>query len=202
MAGRIFAKKVWVDGYCFDSEQEADYYKLLKQREEKGEISCLEIHKEFCLQQGFVKNGKIITPICYEADFCFYENFRKGVVVNNVDEDYETIISDYRIIDIKGFITDEFVIKQKLFEKAYHNWTLEVLAKDIDGQFKPIDEVKKNRKERKKQRKANKKEKEWAEYDTLVAKPKRTPKQEARLSELAVVYANKKHKKPRKAKVK
>ena len=195
MAGRIFAKKVWIDGYCFDSEQEADYYKLLKEREAKGEISCLSIHKEFCLQPSFQKNGKLWGGIFYEADFCFYENYEKGLAVNNVGEEYETIISRYRIIDIKGFITDEFIIKQKLFEKAYENWTLEVLAKDIDGQFKPIDEVKKNRKERKKQRKANKKEKEWLEYDTLKLKPKRTAKQEARLSELAITYANKKRRK-------
>lgn len=194
MSAKYFAKKVWLDGYCFDSEMEAEYYRLLKEREKKGEIHYLSIHTVFPLQDSFTKNGRTIGGIYYEADFSYYEEtIERGI--NNVGEEYMKTKLTYHVVDIKGFLTDEFLIKQKLFEKAYPNYRLEVLAKDIDGQFKPIDEVKKARKERKKVRKANKKEKEWLEYDTLKLKAKRTPKQEARLSELAIIYANKKHRK-------
>lgn len=181
MSAKYFAKKVWLDGYCFDSEMEAEYYQLLKEREKKGNITLLKVHPSTTLQSSFTKNGKDYHGIYYEADFAFIDFTIDG--------------SKNRMVDIKGYLTDEFLIKQKLFEKLYPEMELEVLAKDIDGQFKPIDEVKKARKERKKVRKANKKEKEWLEYDTLKLKPKRTPKQEARLSELSVIYATKKHRK-------
>ena len=191
---KYFAKRVWLDGYCFDSEMEADYYKQLKEREAKEEIDHLVIHPMFMLQEGFTKDKKYFNAINYEADFKF--TVREPYSgINYVGEHFTSTKFVQKVVDIKGMLTDDFIIKQKLFEKKYPEYHLEVLAKDIDGQFKPIDEVKANRKERKKIRKKNKKEKEWLEYDELKLKPKRTIKQEARFQELAIVYANKKHKK-------
>ena len=37
--GRIFAKKVTIDGIKFDSEQEGIYYQELKEREKNGRLT-------------------------------------------------------------------------------------------------------------------------------------------------------------------
>ena len=105
--GRIFAKKVTVDGIVFDSQMEADYYGLLKDRESKGEISNLSLHPAFELQPGYTRNdGTKVAPLNYEADFSFDDRCaQKG--------------ASHRVVDVKGFMTDDFVIKWKIFDYIY-----------------------------------------------------------------------------------
>lgn len=61
-------KKTWLDGFLFDSKDEAKYWTILKLREASGEISNLERQKRFdlivCLK--FVAYMKI--------DFTYLEN--------------------------------------------------------------------------------------------------------------------------------
>jgi hypothetical protein len=84
--------RVKVDGFLFDSQFEADYYGELKIQFRAGVILG------FCRQPRF-----ILTPdMEYVADF----------IVFNLDGTAE-------IIDTKGFITDLFIAKMKVFKEKY-----------------------------------------------------------------------------------
>ena len=96
------AKRTEIDGICFDSQVEGQYYQHLKKQQEEGKIKGFELQPIFTLQEGFKKNGKHIRPILYIADFKVYYN--DGTV---------------QIIDVKGYETADFKIKRKLFEKKY-----------------------------------------------------------------------------------
>lgn len=99
--GFIYTKKVEFDGYKFDSEMEFEYYKLLKERLIKDEIKDLQVHPQFELQKDFYNcNGKYHKAIIYEPDFVFYDN----------------TIDKTRYIDVKGMMTDDFILKWKLFD--------------------------------------------------------------------------------------
>lgn len=93
------ANKVEIDGIKFDSQKEADYYSELKLRLAAGEI------KGFCRQAEFVlaKNTR------YKADFIVFNN-------DGTSE----------IIDVKGFKTDVYKLKKKLFEDKFNLKIVEV----------------------------------------------------------------------------
>jgi hypothetical protein len=91
-------KKVIVDGIYFDSKLESDKYSDLKLQLKMGTISGFCRQTEFILQEGF----GLTKPITYLADF----------VVFNLDGTAE-------IIDTKGFCTDTFEIKYKLFKAKF-----------------------------------------------------------------------------------
>lgn len=93
------ANKVEIDGIKFDSQKEADYYSELKLRLAAGEI------KGFCRQAEFVlaKNTR------YKADFIVFNN-------DGTSE----------IIDVKGFKTDVYKLKKKLFEDKFNLKIMEV----------------------------------------------------------------------------
>ncbi|HAO6064176.1 TPA: DUF1064 domain-containing protein [Listeria monocytogenes] len=96
------AKKVVIDNIKFDSKAEAAYYQQLKLLKMSGEVVSFDLQPEFILQDSFVKNGKKYHAIKYRADF----------LVRYKDGHEE-------LIDIKGMLTKEFRIKQKLFELRY-----------------------------------------------------------------------------------
>lgn len=98
-----YIKKVEHNGIVFDSKEELEYYLLLLDREKKGEIEDLRIHKSFTLIPSYRLGAKIIKPLTYEADFVFYDN----------ELDIE------RVIDVKGFADDVFKLKKKLFDYKY-----------------------------------------------------------------------------------
>ena len=85
--------KVEVDGIKFDSQKEADYYCELKLKLQAKEI------KGFCRQAEFV----LAPNLRYKADF---------VVFNN-DGTAE-------IIDVKGFKTQVYKDKKKVFEDKFN----------------------------------------------------------------------------------
>lgn len=95
-------KVVFIDNIRFDSKKEANYYTLLKMLEKANKISELELQKTFVLQDKFKLNGKTIRAITYIADFVFKDD--KG---------------NLHVIDTKGYRTDVYKIKKKLFEKKY-----------------------------------------------------------------------------------
>ncbi|EKZ4881536.1 DUF1064 domain-containing protein [Listeria monocytogenes] len=96
------AKKVVIDNIKFDSKAEAAYYQQLKLLKMSGEVVSFDLQPEFILQYSFRKNGKLYRAIKYKADFLVrYSDGRE------------------ELIDIKGMLTKEFRIKQKLFEMRY-----------------------------------------------------------------------------------
>lgn len=96
------AKKVVIDNIKFDSKAEAAYYQQLKLLKMTGEVVSFDLQPEFILQDSFRKNGKLYRAIKYKADFL--------VLYKDGHEE---------LIDIKGMLTKEFRIKQKLFELRY-----------------------------------------------------------------------------------
>lgn len=103
MVRKYHNKKVSYDGYTFDSIKEKNYYIKLKLLEKTGKIKELELQKEFELQPSFKLNNKTSRKITYRADFT-----------------YKTTEDDkLHVIDVKGFRTDVYRLKKKLFEYRY-----------------------------------------------------------------------------------
>ena len=103
MARKYHNKKVEYDGYTFDSIREKNYYIKLKLLEKAGKIKELELQKEFELQPSFKLNNKTSRKITYRADFT-----------------YKTTEDDkLHVVDVKGFRTDVYRLKKKLFEYKY-----------------------------------------------------------------------------------
>lgn len=101
-------KKVFYDGYWFDSEKEKKHYVLLKLLENNGMIRDLQLQVKFELQPSFEKNGVKYKAINYIADFVYFDvSAQKKVVV-----------------DVKGYRTKEYLLKKKLFEYKYKDVTL------------------------------------------------------------------------------
>lgn len=100
---KYYSKKVIVNNIKFDSKKEANYYLKLKVLERAGIIKDLELQKEYILQDKFKLNNKTIRKITYKADFSY------------------TSASDDKlhIVDVKGFKTEAYKLKKKLFEYKY-----------------------------------------------------------------------------------
>lgn len=87
------AKRTNIDGHVFPSKKEANYYMELDLRLKAGDIAG------FCIQPIF-----ILSPgIKYIADFIIFNN------------DGTT-----EVVDTKGFRTQEYKLKKKLFENKYN----------------------------------------------------------------------------------
>lgn len=100
---KYHSKKVIIDGLEFDSKKEGNRYEELKILKEAGLIKDLELQKVFELQPSFKKNGKTYRKITYKADFYYYDNHLQRYVAE----------------DVKGFKTEVYKIKKKLFEYVY-----------------------------------------------------------------------------------
>ena len=95
-------RKTEVDGFLFDSKKEATRYSELVLLEKAGEIFFLELQPKFTLLDGFRdRDGKAHRAIKYIADFQY-------------QEDGKMIVED-----TKGYKTQVFRIKEKLFRKRY-----------------------------------------------------------------------------------
>lgn len=103
MVRKYHNKKVEYDGYTFDSIREKNYYIKLKLLEKAGKIKELELQKEYEIQPSFKLNNKTSRKITYRADFM-----------------YKTAEDDkLHVIDVKGYRTDVYRLKKKLFEYKY-----------------------------------------------------------------------------------
>jgi hypothetical protein len=101
--------KVKLDGYLFDSQAEANRYCELKLLIRSGDVTKIEVHPKFLLQEGYVKDGRRVRPIYYEADFR----------VTYADGHIE-------IEDVKSTATrtKTYMMKRKMFEKRYPDITI------------------------------------------------------------------------------
>ena len=99
------SKKTIVDGIIFDSKKESVRYTELKLLKAAGIIKYFNCQPTFLLQDGYKKkDGKIVRPIMYIADFeIFYPD------------------GHCEVEDVKspGTITQVFRIKRKLLEMQY-----------------------------------------------------------------------------------
>ncbi len=101
---RPIYKKVTIDNIIFDSQDEANYYLLLKEKLEKKEIFDLQIHPVFILIPEYTDSlGKKHNSLKYEADFVYTE----------------TESNKMHAVDIKGYEEEHFKIKKKIFEYLY-----------------------------------------------------------------------------------
>lgn len=69
----------------------------------QGIIQDLELQKEYLLQESFKINGKTRRKITYRADFSYIST-----------ED-----NKLHVVDVKGFRTELYRVKKKLFEYKY-----------------------------------------------------------------------------------
>ena len=79
------------------------YYQQLKLMEQQGLIKDIKLQVKFELQPKYKKNGKIIRAINYIADFTYFD-VNKGKTI---------------IIDTKGYRTEVYKLKKKIFEFKY-----------------------------------------------------------------------------------
>ena len=103
MRSKYHACKTVVDGIAFDSKKEAKRYAELKLLERGGAIKDLRRQVRFELIPAFDVAGKHYRPTSYVADFV-YTDCKTG---NEVVE------------DCKGFRTDVYKIKAKLFAHRF-----------------------------------------------------------------------------------
>ena len=103
------SKKIIIDGISFDSKREGNRYCELKLLEKAGKIKDLKLQEQFELQPSFRKNGKTIRAITYVADFTYLDLETNRNVVE----------------DVKGFKTDVYMLKRKLFEFQHPMLTIE-----------------------------------------------------------------------------
>ena len=104
-------RKIIVDDKKFDSLKEAKRYKELKILEKANEITELRLQVKFELQPSFKKDNKTYRKIEYIADFVYYDNR----------------LNKYIVEDTKGFKTDVYKLKKKLFEYKYPHLTIKEL---------------------------------------------------------------------------
>jgi len=96
-------KKTIVDGIPFDSKKEARRYQELKLMTRGGLIKKLELQPEFEILPAYRRNGKKIEKIKYIADFKYIDT-KRGITV---------------VEDVKGFKTDVYKLKKKMFLYKY-----------------------------------------------------------------------------------
>ena len=109
-------RKVYADGYTFDSQAEYRRYQQLVLLERAGEIRNLRVHPSYLLQPAFKAQGRAERAITYKADFEYID------VVDRVEV----------VEEVKGAETAVWKLKRKLFLFKYHDWELRVIAaKDV-----------------------------------------------------------------------
>lgn len=96
-------KKVVVDGIKFDSLLEANRWQELKLLQRAKQIQNLDRQVRFELQPSYKKNNKTIKAINYVADFVYYDLNKQKMIVE----------------DTKGFKTDVYKLKKKIFEYVF-----------------------------------------------------------------------------------
>lgn len=107
-------KKTEVDGILFDSQKEANYYKVLKAREEAGEISCLRLQVPFeIIPAVYGKRIKHLKTKDKEESYCIQR-------ATHYDADFVYIVTAtgrQEVVDVKSKITRRhpvYRLKKKL----------------------------------------------------------------------------------------
>jgi hypothetical protein len=111
------ASKKEVDGITFDSSLEAQAYQILKLWERAGKINPIMRQPLYTLQEGFRDtHGKWHRSVRYIADFFYTER----------DAEDGAPPSRYVTVDVKGYPTPAFRIKEKLFRAKYPEIELQI----------------------------------------------------------------------------
>ena len=100
--------KTTVDGIKFDSKREAKRYAELKLLEKAGEISALELQRDYQVIEPVVICGIRQRAIIYRADFVYCRN---GQVV---------------VEDVKGMRTDAYKLKRRLMKVVHGIEVIEI----------------------------------------------------------------------------
>ena len=104
-------RRVPFAGKTFDSMAEAARYGELMILEKMGEIEDLECQPDYILQEKFERNGMKYRAIKYYPDFG-YREVKTGRT---------------KVEDVKGFATDVFKLKARLFRYKYPEIELRVI---------------------------------------------------------------------------
>ena len=95
--------KVEYKGIRFDSIKEMKHYQLLEYLQKIGEIKELKLQVPYELIPKYKINNKTVRKTSYVADFTY---------ITTKDD-------KLHIVDTKGFKTDVYRLKKKLFEYKY-----------------------------------------------------------------------------------
>ena len=95
--------KVEYNGIKFDSIKEMKTYQLLEYRQKIGEIKELKLQVPYELIPKYKMNDKTIRKCVYIADFVYYDTGDNKI----------------HVVDTKGFRTDTYKLKKKMFEYKY-----------------------------------------------------------------------------------
>lgn len=106
-------KKIIIDGIEFDSQLEGKRYKELKLLTKVGVIKDLQLQPTFELIPTFKKNNKTYRKTTYKADFSYFDTRLNKIVVE----------------DTKGFKTDIYKLKKKMFEYKYQDLEIKEVLK-------------------------------------------------------------------------
>jgi hypothetical protein len=112
--GKYNANGQKIDGHWFASAAEAKRYVQLKDMQQDDLIEDLVLQPSYPI----VHHGKPITT--YRADFRY-------VVLNELKRSEAVVVED-----VKGMVTDVYLIKKKLVEAQYNLKINEIPARDID----------------------------------------------------------------------
>ncbi len=120
MHSKYYSKKTIVDNIKFDSKREAEYYSyVLKPLYKSGRVEEIEFQPKFELQPAFEKDGKKYRPITYTSDF---KVTWRALMVGDVAPKQRI-----EIIEVKGYETELYKVKRKMFEYKYKNMTIKVV---------------------------------------------------------------------------
>lgn len=100
---KYYSRKVIIDGIKFDSKKEGNRYLELKLLLKAKKIRDLELQKKFELLPKYKINNKTIRAISYIADFVYWDISKNEMIIE----------------DTKGFKTEVYKLKKKLFEYKY-----------------------------------------------------------------------------------
>jgi hypothetical protein len=112
--GKYNANGQKIDGHWFASAAEAKRYVQLKDMQQDDLIEDLVLQPSYPI----VHHGKPITT--YRADFRY-------VVLNELKRAEAVVVED-----VKGMVTDVYLIKKKLVEAQYGLKINEIPARDVD----------------------------------------------------------------------
>lgn len=101
--GKYHNRKVEIDGFKFDSQKEGNRYLILKRMEKEGKIKDLQRQVSF----EIVPKSKGERAVRYVADFMYVETVTGNIIVE----------------DVKGYRTEVYNLKRKLFKYRYPEYT-------------------------------------------------------------------------------
>ena len=103
MKSKYNNRKTMIDGITFDSNKEARRYTVLRSLQQDGYIEDLKLQVPFELIPK--QDGE--RAVKYIADFVYYDIEKQMHIVE----------------DVKGFKTDVYKLKRKLFKYRYPEYT-------------------------------------------------------------------------------